>query len=120
MVVWIRSIQKRTALNLPVILSNCNALMEILRIGHFDVNLMFVGKGYIKSLNLRYRRRNVVTDILAFPYFENLVPGVLPPVPRLEYDYTLGDIVLGTPQIVKDCEADGKHLDDYLPVSHSQ
>lgn len=70
MVVWIRSIQKRTALNLPVILSNCNALMEILRIGHFDVNLMFVGKGYIKSLNLRYRRRNVVTDILAFPYFE--------------------------------------------------
>ena len=70
MVVWIRSIQKRTALNLPVILSNCNNLVEILRIGHFDVNLMFVGKGYIKSLNLRYRRRNVVTDILAFPNFE--------------------------------------------------
>jgi len=116
MVVWIRNIQKRTALNLPVILSNCNTLVEILRISHFDVNFMFVGKGFIKSLNLRYRRRNVVTDILAFPYFENLVPGVLPPVPRLEYDYTLGDIVLGTPQIVKDCEADGKHLDDYLPV----
>lgn len=90
--------------------------MEILRISHFDVNVMFVGRGYIKSLNLRYRRRNVVTDILAFPYFDNLVPGVLPPVPRLEYDYTLGDIVLGTPQIVKDCEADGKYLDDYLPV----
>ena len=70
MVVWIRSIQKRTALNIPVILSNCNALMEILRISHFDVNVMFVGKGYIKNLNLRYRRRNVVTDILAFPYFE--------------------------------------------------
>ena len=47
-----------------------------------------------------------------------MVPGVLPPVPRLEYDYTLGDIVLGTPQIVKDCEADGKRLNDYLPVSH--
>ena len=70
MVVWIRTIQKRTALNLPVILSNCNALMEILRISHFDVNVMFVGRGYIKSLNLRYRRRNVVTDILAFPYFD--------------------------------------------------
>ena len=70
MVVWIRNIQKRTALNLPVILSNCNTLVEILKISHFDVNLMFVGKGFIKSLNLRYRRRNVVTDILAFPYFD--------------------------------------------------
>lgn len=70
MVVWIRNIQKRTVLNLPVLLSNCNTLVEILRISHFDVNLMFVGRGFIKSLNLRYRRRNVVTDILAFPYFE--------------------------------------------------
>ncbi|XP_078378670.1 endoribonuclease YbeY-like [Oculina patagonica] len=115
MVVWIRNIQKRTVLNLPVILKNCNTLVDILRISHFDVNLMFAGRSFIKSLNLRYRRRNVVTDILAFPYFENLVPGVLPPLP-LEHDYTLGDIVLGTPRIVEDCEADGKQLDEYLPV----
>lgn len=63
---------------------------------------------------------HIFTFVLYLSVQQKLVPGVLPPVPRLEYDYTLGDIVLGTPQIVKDCEADGKLLDDYLPVSHLQ
>ena len=52
-------------------------------------------------------------------FLQNLTPGVLPPLPRPVDDYTLGDIVLGTPKIVEDCEADGKHLDDYLPVCPS-
>lgn len=116
MVVLIRNLQSRTLLNLPGLLQNCNTLVDILRISYFDVNVIFVGKGFIKSLNLRYRRKNVVTDILSFPSIENLTPGVLPPLPRPVDDYTLGDIVLGTPKIVEDCEADGKHLDDYLPV----
>ena len=63
---------------------------------------------------------HISTILRILSVYQNLVPGVLPPLPRLEDDYTLGDIVLGTPQIAKDCEADGKHLDDYLPVSHSQ
>ena len=70
MVALIRNLQARTILNLPVLLQNSNALLEILRISHFDVNLVFVGKGFIKNLNMRYRRRNVTTDILAFPYLE--------------------------------------------------
>ena len=70
MVVLIRNLQTRTLLNLPVILQNSNILVEILRINRFDVNLVFVGKGFIKSLNLRYRRRNITTDVLAFPYLE--------------------------------------------------
>ena len=62
--------------------------MEILRISHFDVNVMFVGKGYIKNLNLRYRRRNVVTDILAFPYFE--VSGKnLSPLPTVLWSWRI-------------------------------
>ena len=70
MVVLIRNLQKRIVLNTPLILQNANTLVDILRINHFDVNLVFVGKGFIKSLNLRYRRRNVTTDVLAFPYLQ--------------------------------------------------
>ena len=70
MVVLIRNLQKRVVLNIPLILQNANTLVDILRINHFDVNLVFVGKGFIKSLNLRYRRRNVTTDVLAFPYLQ--------------------------------------------------
>ena len=70
MVVLIRNLQKRIVLNIPLILQNANTLVDILRINHFDVNLVFVGKGFIKSLNLRYRRRNVTTDVLAFPYLQ--------------------------------------------------
>ena len=70
MVALIKNLQTRTILNIPLLLQNSNSLLEILRICHFDVNLVFVGKGFIKSLNLRYRRRNVTTDILAFPYLQ--------------------------------------------------
>ena len=70
MVALIRNLQTRILLNIPALLQNSNTLLEILRISHFDVNLVFVGRGFIKSLNLRYRRRNVTTDILAFPYLE--------------------------------------------------
>lgn len=67
-----------------------------------------------KPLSLRLSQ--YVTDGF---FLQNLTPGVLPPLPRPVDDYTLGDIVLGTPKIVEDCEADGKHLDDYLPVCPS-
>ena len=44
-------------------------------------------------------------------------PGVFPKLPLKPYQHTLGDIVLGTPQIKEDCESDGVELDSYLPVS---
>lgn len=116
MVALIKNLQTRTILNIPLLLQNSNSLLEILRICHFDVNLVFVGKGFIKSLNLRYRRRNVTTDILAFPYLQFPRPGVPPKLPLKPYEHTLGDIVLGTPQIKEDCESDGVELDSYLPV----
>lgn len=116
MVVLIRNLQKRIVLNTPLILQNANTLVDILRINHFDVNLVFVGKGFIKSLNLRYRRRNVTTDVLAFPYLQLPKPGVLPQMPLKPHEYTLGDIVLGTHKITEDCESDGIELDTYLPV----
>ncbi|XP_015761438.1 PREDICTED: putative ribonuclease [Acropora digitifera] len=43
-------------------------------------------------------------------------PGVPPKLPLKPYEHTLGDIVLGTPQIKEDCESDGVELDSYLPV----
>ncbi|XP_044170241.1 endoribonuclease YbeY-like isoform X2 [Acropora millepora] len=43
-------------------------------------------------------------------------PGVPPKLPLKPYEHTLGDIVLGTPQIKEDCESDGVELHSYLPV----
>ena len=47
--------------------------------------------------------------------FQNLVPEVLPK-PELEWDYNLGDIVLGMPVISDVCESEGVRLVDRLPV----
>ena len=57
-------------------------------------------------------RHGVVCVVPQFPR-----PGVLPKLPLKPYEHTLGDIVLGTPQIKEDCESDGVELDSYLPVS---
>ena len=46
---------------------------------------------------------------------QNLVPGVLPK-PELEWDYNLGDILLGMSVISDECTSDGMRLVDRLPV----
>ena len=46
---------------------------------------------------------------------QNLVPEVLPK-PELEWDYNLGDIVLGMPVISDVCESEGVRLVNHLPI----
>ena len=46
---------------------------------------------------------------------QHLVPGELPK-PELDWDYNLGDIILGMPVISDDCTSDGARLRDRLPV----
>ena len=47
--------------------------------------------------------------------FQIHIPGVLPK-PELEWDYNLGDVILGMPAISEGCVGDDVRLVDRLPV----
>ena len=70
MVVFVRNLQRRVSFNHALLAKHSEILMRCLGVANFDVSVVCVGKKLIKSLNLKYRRRNKATDILAFPNFE--------------------------------------------------
>lgn len=70
MTVFLRNLQKRVIFDTAVLIRDATYLMRLLRVEKFDVSLVCTGGDLIKSLNLKYRRRNIQTDVLAFPYFE--------------------------------------------------
>lgn len=70
MVVFVRNLQARVSFNHAMLAMNSEILMKALGVANYDVSVVCVGKKLIKSLNSKYRRRNKVTDVLAFPNFE--------------------------------------------------
>ncbi|EDO43628.1 predicted protein [Nematostella vectensis] len=115
MSVFVRNFQQRVLFSEALLERDARVLVQLLKADRFDVSIVCAGGKRIKSLNLKYRRRNVQTDVLAFPYFENMKPGVLPN-PKLQDDWNLGDVILGMPVIHQDCQEDNKSVQEYLPV----
>ncbi|KAK3731853.1 hypothetical protein QZH41_020208 [Actinostola sp. cb2023] len=115
MSVFLRNLQKRVVFDATTLIRDTSHLMQLLSVEKFDVSVVCTGGKLIKSLNLKYRKRNIQTDILAFPYFENWKPGLIPK-PSLPCEYNLGDVILGMHVIEKDCEEANKNIQEYLPV----
>ncbi|XP_032241196.1 endoribonuclease YbeY isoform X2 [Nematostella vectensis] len=115
MSVFVRNFQQRVLFSEALLERDARVLVQLLKADRFDVSIVCAGGKRIKSLNLKYRRRNVQTDVLAFPYFENMKPGVLPN-PKLQDDWNLGDVILGMPVIHQDCQEDNKSVQEYLPM----
>lgn len=70
MSVFLVNLQKRIVFDSAVLVRDAKYLMQLLRLDKFDVSVVCTGGKLIKSLNQKYRKRNVQTDVLAFPYFE--------------------------------------------------
>ncbi|EPY77864.1 rRNA maturation factor-like protein [Camelus ferus] len=64
----------------------------------------------MRRVNRRYRRKDVPTDVLAFPFHENLKAGEIPQ-PEFPDDYNLGDIFLGVEYIFQQCKEDEDYYD---------
>lgn len=87
-------------------------LLEALGAGKYDVSIVCTGDREIQALNRRYRREDAPTDVLSFPYHENLQAGQLPLI-KEQWDSNLGDIILGVSVIQQTC---GVALKDRLAV----
>lgn len=64
----------------------------------------------IRQINRIYRRKNAPTDVLAFPFHENLKAGEIPQ-PAFADDYNLGDIFLGVEYILQQRQENEDYYD---------
>ena len=68
-------------------------MLSVIDYHDFDIAIWFTTNKTIRKYNKKYRKKDVVTDILSFPFHENLKPGQKIVV-KSDDDKNLGDIII--------------------------
>nr|XP_054589779.1 endoribonuclease YbeY [Nothobranchius furzeri]XP_054589780.1 endoribonuclease YbeY [Nothobranchius furzeri] len=113
--VVIRNLQKVVPLRRSRLRKDVDTLRHILGIQKFDLGIICVDNHKIQQINNIYRKKNVPTDILSFPFYEDLRPGKLP-CPLHRDELNLGDIFLGVEFVMKQCREESVDLHGALTV----
>ncbi|GCC33382.1 hypothetical protein chiPu_0011851 [Chiloscyllium punctatum] len=112
MALVIRNTQKVVPLRRARLGRDVRALRHLLGLGRFDLGLVCVDDQRMRALNGRYRGQEAATDVLSFPFHEDLRAGDIPK-PLHHDDYNLGDIFLGVEYIYRESQA---HRQDFYNV----
>ncbi|XP_004631875.1 endoribonuclease YbeY isoform X1 [Octodon degus] len=107
----IRNLQRVIPIRRVPLRRNVEIVRNILRVEKFDLGIIFLDNKNIQHINGIYRKKNIPTDVLSFPFHENLKAGEIPQ-PGFPDDYNLGDIFLGVEYIFQQC----KEKEDYYDV----
>uniref|UniRef100_A0A8C1SQD2 YbeY metalloendoribonuclease n=1 Tax=Cyprinus carpio TaxID=7962 RepID=A0A8C1SQD2_CYPCA len=90
-------------------------LRHIFGVQRFDMGIICVDNRRIQRINHVYRKKNQPTDVLSFPFYEDLRPGKIPCVLQRE-EYNLGDIFLGVEYVMQQCKETPQDLHEALTV----
>ncbi|KAG8516557.1 Endoribonuclease YbeY [Galemys pyrenaicus] len=105
MTLVLRNLQRAVPLRRAPLRRGLEAARAALGVRAFDLALVCVDDARMRRLNRRYRGRDLPTDVLAFPFLEDLAAGEIPRPARRE-DHNLGDIVLGVEFVLRHCGED--------------
>ncbi|XP_010599589.1 endoribonuclease YbeY isoform X1 [Loxodonta africana] len=107
----LRNLQRVVPIRRVPLRKRIEVVRGVLGVQKFDLGVICVDNKHIQHLNRIYREKNVPTDVLSFPYHENLKAGEIPQ-PDFPEDYNLGDIILGVEYIVQEY----KENEDYYDI----
>ncbi|KAM4730875.1 endoribonuclease YbeY isoform 2-T2 [Anableps anableps] len=107
--VVLRNLQKVVPLRRARLRRDVDTLRHILGIQKFDLGIICVDNRRIQQINSVYRKKNAPTDVLSFPFYEDLRPGKLP-CPLHRDELNLGDIFLGVEFVMKQCQEESLDL----------
>ncbi|KAM9365408.1 endoribonuclease YbeY [Pholidichthys leucotaenia] len=113
--VVLRNLQKVVPLRRARLRKDAETLRHILGIQKFDLGVICVDNRRMQKINHVYRKKNAPTDVLSFPFYEDLRPGKLPC--QLHRDeLNLGDIFLGVEFVMEQCLEESLDLHEALTV----
>ncbi|KAI3356543.1 hypothetical protein L3Q82_017748 [Scortum barcoo] len=113
--VVLRNLQKVVPLRRARLRRDVDTLRHILGIQKFDLGIVCVDNNRIQQINHIYRKKNVPTDVLSFPFYEDLRPGKMP-CPLHRDELNLGDIFLGVEFVMEQCKEESLDLHGALTV----
>ncbi|XP_066493517.1 endoribonuclease YbeY [Tiliqua scincoides] len=112
----IRNLQSAVPLRRAPLRRKVEQLRCLLGVQGFDLGVICVGNKRIQQLNRSYRQKDAPTDVLSFPFHENLKAGELPQSCAQD-EYNLGDIFLGAEYIFQQCEENKEDYNNILTVT---
>ncbi|XP_040297112.1 endoribonuclease YbeY [Bufo bufo] len=112
----IRNLQCVIPLRRSPLRKNLQVARKCLKVEGFDVGVICTSDTKIRQLNRLYRRQDKATDVLSFPFHENLRPGLLPDPPFPD-EHNLGDIYLGVEFIYQQCQETKEDFNNVLTVT---
>ncbi|KAM5153154.1 endoribonuclease YbeY [Mantella aurantiaca] len=112
----IRNLQRVVHVHRAPLRKNLEIARNCLRVWHFDVGVICINDSRIRQLNKRYRKKDTTTDVLSFPFHEDVQPGFLPKA-SFQDEYNLGDIYLGVEFIYKQCQDKQEDFNSILTVT---
>ncbi|XP_066542844.1 endoribonuclease YbeY-like [Hoplias malabaricus] len=101
--VVLRNLQHVVPLRRARLRKDVETLRLILGVQKFDLGIICVDNRKIQHLNRTYRKKNKPTDVLSFPFHEDLRPGKLP-CALYRDEFNLGDIFLGVEYVMQQCK----------------
>ncbi|XP_078407765.1 endoribonuclease YbeY-like isoform X1 [Cetorhinus maximus] len=116
MTLLIRNMQRAVPLRRARLRRDCQTLRQILGLARFDLALICVDDQRMQALNGRYRGQETATDVLSFPFHQDLRAGDIPK-PLHQDEYNLGDIFLGMEYIYRQSQAHGQDFYSVLTVT---
>ncbi|XP_010634670.1 endoribonuclease YbeY isoform X2 [Fukomys damarensis] len=111
----IRNLQRVVPIRRVPLRRNVEIVRNILGVEKFDLGIVCLDNKNIQHINGMYRQKNVPTDVLSFPFHENLKAGEIPQ-PGFPDDYNLGDIFLGVEYIFQECKENEDYYDILTPM----
>jgi probable rRNA maturation factor len=107
--------QKKIIISEQQIIKMGKKMLSVLDYDDFDVAIWFTTNATIRKYNKKYRNKDEPTDILSFPFHEDLEMGQRIVV-NSDDDKNLGDIVISLEYVQKQTLAPNISVHDHLKV----
>ena len=114
--ITIRNTQRTAKISSPKLKKTAQRMLKALGYPDFDLGIWLTTNKTIRHYNKTFRHKDKPTDILSFPYHEQLKPGEKIIV-RDDEDKNLGDLIISVEYVQKDAAVRWeRYFDDHMTV----
>jgi len=113
--ILIENDQNNIAINIKQLEKHTHTILSDLGYHDFDIGIMLTTNAHIKQRNKFFRGKDMPTDILSFPFYQNIKAGDRITAQEDEAK-NLGDIIISPEFVYNDLERWGQSFDERMRV----
>ena len=110
--IFVSNDQNAAQIDEKYVYKSLKVIRDIIEYPTYDVTLVIGDDPFVANLNREYRGIDKPTDILSFPFYDEIItPGLLPS-PEFDFEdyYCLGDMMISVPYVIRQMEEDKQYF----------